>query len=225
MPKEARLHDYKRDAILAYARANKLDKMVCSGGPTPKIGIITTGKSYLDVRQAMEELGIDEVAANELGLRLYKVAMPYPMDVDGLKTFADDLDLIVVVEEKRSLIEVQVKEELFNSKDIPRLRDRQEGREREELAVPGQRRRSTRPTSRSKLGERIITHCHGDRVNGVKERVSALKALHGNAAAASRKPRRACRTSARAARTIRRPSCPRARAPMPASAATTWRTG
>ena len=114
--KEARLHDYKRDAVLAYGRANKLDKIIVSGGANAKIGIITTGKSYLDVRQAMEELGIDEVEANKLGLRLYKVAMPYPLETQGLEKFAEGLDLIVVVEEKRSLLEVQVKEELYNTK-------------------------------------------------------------------------------------------------------------
>jgi indolepyruvate ferredoxin oxidoreductase len=62
LDKEARLHDYKRGAILAFARANKLDRIVTSGGPDPKIGIITTGKSYLDVRAAMEELGIGRAA-------------------------------------------------------------------------------------------------------------------------------------------------------------------
>ena len=61
--KEARLHDYKRDAMLAFVRANRLNQVITSGGRNPKIGIITTGKSYLDVRQALDELGIDEVRA------------------------------------------------------------------------------------------------------------------------------------------------------------------
>jgi hypothetical protein len=71
---EARLHDYKRDAMLAFVRANKLNRYITSGGRNPKIGIITVGKSYLDVRQAFDELGIDEVKCNDLGIRLYKVA-------------------------------------------------------------------------------------------------------------------------------------------------------
>src|SRR5246127_3621378 len=71
---EARLHDYKRDAMLAFVRANKLNKYIASGGRRPKIGIITVGKSYLDVRQALDELGIDEVRCNDLGIRLYKIA-------------------------------------------------------------------------------------------------------------------------------------------------------
>ena len=63
---EARLHDYKRDAMLAFIRANKLNKVITSGGRNPKIGVITTGKSYLDVRQALDELGIDEVKCQRL---------------------------------------------------------------------------------------------------------------------------------------------------------------
>ena len=70
---EARLHDFKRDAMLAFVRANKLNKIITSGGRNPKIGIITTGKAYLDVRQALDELGIDEVKCNDLGLRLFKI--------------------------------------------------------------------------------------------------------------------------------------------------------
>ncbi len=76
---EARLTDYKRDAMIAFVRANKLNKYITSGGRNPKIGVITLGKSYLDVRQALDELGIDEVRANDLGLRIYKVACPYPL--------------------------------------------------------------------------------------------------------------------------------------------------
>ena len=72
---EARLTDYKRDAMIAFVRANKLNRIITSGGRNPKIGIITLGKSYLDVRQALDELGIDEVRANDLGLRIYKVAL------------------------------------------------------------------------------------------------------------------------------------------------------
>src|SRR5262249_49126729 len=63
---EARLYDYKRDAMLAFVRANKLNRDITSGGRTPRIGLITTGKSYLDVMQALDELGLDEVACNNL---------------------------------------------------------------------------------------------------------------------------------------------------------------
>ena len=80
LAQEARLHDFKRDAMLAFVRANKLNRTITSGGRDPKIGIITTGKSYLDVRQAFDELGIDEVKCNALGIRLYKVGCSWPLE-------------------------------------------------------------------------------------------------------------------------------------------------
>src|SRR5437667_6741117 len=119
LAQEARLHDYKRDAMLACVRANKLNRTITSGGRNPKIGIITTGKSYLDVRQAFDELGIDELKCNELGIRVYKVACVWPLSQRELKEFADGLDLIIVVEEKRSLLEVQVREELYGTANQP----------------------------------------------------------------------------------------------------------
>src|SRR5690242_5171502 len=116
---EARLHDFKRDAMLAFVRANKLNKIITSGGRNPKIGIVTTGKAYLDVRQAFDELGIDELKCNDLGLRLFKIACVWPIGRQELADFAQGLDLIIVVEEKRSLIEVQVREELYGTANQP----------------------------------------------------------------------------------------------------------
>ncbi len=119
LEQEKRLHIHKRAAMLAYLRANKLNQTITSGGRQPRIGIITVGKSYLDVRQAFEDLGIDEVRANDLGLRLFKVACPWPIDPSELKSFVEGLDLVMVVEEKRSLIEVQVREELYGAAQQP----------------------------------------------------------------------------------------------------------
>jgi len=116
---EARLHDFKRDAMLAFVRANKLNTIITSGGRAPKIGIITTGKAYLDVRQALDELGIDELKCNDLGIRLFKIACVWPIGRQELLDFAQGLDLIIVVEEKRSLIEVQLREELYGSANQP----------------------------------------------------------------------------------------------------------
>ncbi len=116
---EARLHDYKRDAMLAFVRANKLNRYITSGGRNPKIGIITVGKSYLDVRQALDELSLDEVKCNNLGIRLYKIGCPWPISRQDLKQFAEGLELIIVVEEKRSLLEVQVREELYGTANQP----------------------------------------------------------------------------------------------------------
>lgn len=112
---EARLHEFKRGALTAFISANKLNRIVYPGGREPKLGIITTGKSYLDVRQALEDIGIDEAQANRIGIRLFKVACPWPLDYEHIAEFARGLDMIVVVEEKRSLIEVQVREHLYGT--------------------------------------------------------------------------------------------------------------
>ncbi len=119
LEQEKRLHIHKRAAILAYLKANRINELVMAGGTAPRIGIITVGKSYLDVRQAMDDLGIDEFRAGNLGLRLLKIGCPWPIGRDVLEEFATGLDLIMVVEEKRSLIEVQVREELYGSAHQP----------------------------------------------------------------------------------------------------------
>ena len=119
LDQEARLQEYKRDAVLAFLRTNKINRIVTSGGPNARVGVITTGKSYLDVRQAMDDLGIDEARANDLGVRLYKIGCVWPIEPEGLKAFAEGLDMIIVVEEKRSLIEVQVREELYGMANPP----------------------------------------------------------------------------------------------------------
>jgi indolepyruvate ferredoxin oxidoreductase len=119
LDKEARLHNFKMPAVRAFARANKLDRIMMSGGSAPRIGIISTGKSYLDVRAGLDSLGIDEVKANELGIRLYKVGMVWPLEPQGLQEFAKGLDLIIVVEEKRPLIEAQVRDQLYNAEHRP----------------------------------------------------------------------------------------------------------
>ncbi len=116
---EERLHESKVDAILDYVSANRINETVISGGKSPKVGVITAGKSYLDVRQAMDDLGIDEVRAANLGLRLHKIGCVWPIGRNELRKFAKGLDLVIVVEEKRSLIEIQVIEELYGTANPP----------------------------------------------------------------------------------------------------------
>ena len=120
-PQEWRLHQHKVYAALAFARANKLDRIVIDS-PRPRLGIITTGKSYLDVRQALDDLGIDERLAAEIGIRLYKVGMVWPLEREGARHFAEGLEEVIVVEEKRALIENQLKEQLYNWKESVRPR-------------------------------------------------------------------------------------------------------
>lgn len=118
---EARLHQYKLDAVRAYARTNQLDKTIYTGGKSPKIGIVSTGKSYMDVLQALDELGIDKARANRMGLALYKVAMPWPLEPEGITAFAQGLDQIIVVEEKRGLIEDQLRATLYGLHNPPSI--------------------------------------------------------------------------------------------------------
>ena len=113
LDQEDRLHRHKVYAALAFARANRLDKTVIDS-PKRRFGIVTAGKSYLDVRQALDDLGIDEELAAEIGLTVYKVAMAWPLEREGMRHFAEGLEEILVVEEKRSVIENQLKEQLYN---------------------------------------------------------------------------------------------------------------
>jgi indolepyruvate ferredoxin oxidoreductase len=112
---EARLHDYKRFAAEAFARANKLDKRVL-GRPGARIGIVSSGKSWLDTVHALDLLGIDAAEAERLGITTYKVGMVWPLDVTSFREWAEGLDLIVCVEEKRKLIEIEAKEAIFNDR-------------------------------------------------------------------------------------------------------------
>jgi indolepyruvate ferredoxin oxidoreductase len=118
---EYRLQRYKAYAALAFARANRLDRIIIDS-PKPRFGIVTTGKSYLDVRQAFDDLGIDDKLAAEIGIRLYKVAMSWPLEREGARHFAEGLDEVLVVEEKRAIIENQIKEQLYNWREDVRPR-------------------------------------------------------------------------------------------------------
>jgi indolepyruvate ferredoxin oxidoreductase len=116
LEQEARLLDWKVYAALAYVRANGLDRTV-RDSPRARLGIITTGKSFGDVMQALADLGIDEACAREIGLRVYKVALSWPLEPQGARRFSEGLEEILVVEEKRQLIEYQLKEELYAWKE------------------------------------------------------------------------------------------------------------
>jgi indolepyruvate ferredoxin oxidoreductase len=123
LEQETRLLDWKVYAALAYVRANGLDRIVWDA-PDARLGIVTTGKSYGDTMQALADLGIDESMARDIGLRVYKVAMSWPLEPQGARRFARGLEEILVVEEKRQLIEYQIKEELYTwdaSKRAPRV--------------------------------------------------------------------------------------------------------
>jgi indolepyruvate ferredoxin oxidoreductase len=127
---EERYYHHKLPAILAYARVNRIDRMVWHV-PAARFGIIASGRAYTETREALELLGIDAARAVELGIRLFHVRMPWPLEPHGVARFAAGLDDILVVEEKRGLVEGQVKEHLFA--------------ERGRLSVVGKRDESGRP--------------------------------------------------------------------------------
>lgn len=109
---EARLHGAKMNAVAAFVRANGIDRLI-SNPASARLGIITTGKAYLDVRQGLIELGLAD-RLDELGIRLYKVGMPWPLEAEGALRFADGLTEILVIEEKQGLIQDQLSRILYN---------------------------------------------------------------------------------------------------------------
>ncbi|WP_422508748.1 indolepyruvate ferredoxin oxidoreductase family protein [Stenotrophomonas sp. GZD-301] len=113
LDQEMRLHRYAVKAAQAFARANGIDRIVMDSARA-RLGIVTTGKSYLDVLQALEYLGLDEQACADIGIRVYKVGMTWPLEPVGIARFAEGLEDIVVVEEKRAFIERQMKEQFYN---------------------------------------------------------------------------------------------------------------
>jgi indolepyruvate ferredoxin oxidoreductase len=113
LDQEMRLHQYAVQAAVAFARANRIDRTVIDS-PRARLGIVTTGKSYLDVLQALEYLGLDARACEDIGIRVYKVGMTWPLEPIGIREFARGLEDIIVVEEKRSFIESQMKEHMYN---------------------------------------------------------------------------------------------------------------
>ena len=113
------LHD-RMAAIAAFARANPIDRQELAAGPA-RLGIATTGKAYGDVRQALAELGIDDAKAAELGLRLYKFGLTWPIEVEGFRRFARGLSEVFVIEEKRAFIEPQILAALRDVEHAPRV--------------------------------------------------------------------------------------------------------
>jgi indolepyruvate ferredoxin oxidoreductase len=108
----------RRAGLLPRQRLNR----IVIDSPQPRLGIITSGKSYLDVRQALDDLGIDDASPPKIGIRLYKVGMVWPLEAEGVRRFAEGLDEILVIEEKRQLLEYQLKEELYNWREDVRPR-------------------------------------------------------------------------------------------------------
>jgi indolepyruvate ferredoxin oxidoreductase len=121
MAKERRLRLYKLPAAQAYVRANGLDRILINS-VRPRIGVVATGQAVRDVFEALDAIGLSPEAAADLGLALYKVAMPWPLEPDGLRSFAAGLEILFVVEHKRALIEPQARDALYDLPDARRPR-------------------------------------------------------------------------------------------------------
>lgn len=113
LEQDERLQEHKAYAAIAFARANGVDQLIYNT-KKPRFGIVSSGKAFENVREALRQLGIDEKTADKIGLRLYKVRMPWPLEPEGIRKFADGLEEILVIEERREIIENQIKQQLFN---------------------------------------------------------------------------------------------------------------
>ncbi|RED54021.1 indolepyruvate ferredoxin oxidoreductase family protein [Aestuariispira insulae] len=167
LEQEQMLHKYRLYAALAYARANKLNQTVIDG-PNRRLGIVTTGKSYLDVRQALEDLQISEEYAKEIGISVYKVGMVWPLEREGIRKFAEGLEEIIVVEEKRAVIENQLKEQLYNWREDVRPRVVGKFSEKGEWILP----------SADELTPARIARVLVDRLRGMKDGTTAEMESH-----------------------------------------------
>jgi indolepyruvate ferredoxin oxidoreductase len=133
LPQEQKVLNYRIPAAKAFARANKINRVVLES-PWRRLGIITAGKAYLDVMQALGDLGVSEKRASELGIRLYKVGMIWPLEPEGLKDFIRGHEEILVIEEKRPIMEEQITSLLYNETD-PNNRPRVVGKKAPDATV------------------------------------------------------------------------------------------
>lgn len=110
---EVLVRDLRLPAARAFVRANRLDQHRF-GADKPRYGLVATGKAYRDLRQALDMLGVSQSRAEALGLAIYKVAMPWPLEGIGLRDFASGLERLMVVEHKRALMEPQIKDMAYH---------------------------------------------------------------------------------------------------------------
>ena len=188
---EARMIDHKRFAAEAFSRANKMDQRKI-GKRGAKIGFVAAGKNWLDLEHALSLLNIDEAEAERLELTAYKVGQVWPLDMASFHEWADGLDLIVVIEEKRKLIEVQVKEAIFDDRRGRRVYGWHKGDEHSE----GRREEIFQTKAdfgpmvvAEKLGEILIEEgCGSDQVLAGWEAVIAAKKADNASEIAARLP-------------------------------------
>ncbi len=186
LDQEVRLHTHKQEAVLAFLRANGLNRIVFGAGRPATIGIVTAGKSYLDVRQALGQLGFDAAMLEAGGVRLLKLACPWPLEPEIVTRFAAGLDTILVVEEKRALIEPQLRDLLYAAPNRPQIIGKRDAEGRPLLATTGALDANDIAVA---LGRLLLTHAPSERLT---TRLAALeaaqRALRGAADVATRAP-------------------------------------
>jgi indolepyruvate ferredoxin oxidoreductase len=171
LAQEERLHRHKLEAVKAFAAANRLDRLVMPGRDA-KLGVVAAGKSYLDLRQALADLGIDAAAAERLGLRVLKLGLTWPIEPQAALAFARGLKQIIVVEEKRGLIEGQLRELLYGRRAAPQIIGKRD--EQGEWLFPSNGALSSNQIALA-LGQRILRLDPDDRIAA---RLDALTQRH-----------------------------------------------
>lgn len=111
---EARLFEQRLEAVKAFVRANGLDRQIVGGRGARRLGIVTTGKATLDVLEALRILGLDNAAATQAGIAVYKLGVSWPIEPAGLRDFVSGCHEVLVIEEKRPVIEEQLAHLLYN---------------------------------------------------------------------------------------------------------------
>lgn len=183
---EARLLRHKISAAEAFARKNRIDQRGL-GQAGAKIGVVAAGKNWLDVQHAMSVLGIDQQEAIRLGITTYKVVQTWPLDKTSLREWATGLDLIIVVEEKRKLIEPQIKDALFHDANHCRVYGGEKG-ELGTLLFPSEGALDPIDIAQS-LGEIFVEEgCSGQKITDGLAQVSNAKHADNASDLAARLP-------------------------------------
>ncbi len=215
---ERTLFGPRTELALEYARLNDVNRV--EGARDAWLGIVCAGKGYYDLRHALRNLGLDERALERAGVRLLKLGMIWPLEPQIVREFADGLDEMLVIEEKRPFVETQLKELLYGAPDAPRIVGKRDEQGAQLLPVELDLdadliaravASALRAARRARLG-RALTFAASTR--------SPLAADRCRWPAARRPSAR--RSSAPAARTTRRPRRRRERSSAAASAATRW---
>ncbi len=120
LAQEIRHRQFRLPAALAFVRVNGFDRLLIDP-PAPRLGVLAAGKAYVHVEQALRDLGIDRALAADLGLRLYKPGLVWPLEPTASRAFAAGLEAVLVVEERRALVEDQLKQICYDLPNRPRI--------------------------------------------------------------------------------------------------------